>query len=158
IVAGDTKVVERGKGDGVFIATTGMGRVESRQPIAADRLRLGDAVLVSGPVGDHGVAVMIAREGLAIEAAIASDAASVAAPVRALLGAGVDVHCLRDPTRGGLATVLCEIASAAGLGVRIAETAVPVRPVVTDVCELLGLDPLYVACEGRFVAFVAGAD
>ena len=158
IVAGDTKVVERGKGDGVFIATTGVGRVESRQPIAAERVRPGDAVLVSGPVGDHGIAVMLAREGLAIEAAIVSDSAPVAASMLALLGADVDVHCLRDPTRGGLATVLCEIASAAGLGVRIAEAAVRVRPVVADACELLGLDPLYVACEGRFVAFVAGPD
>jgi len=156
IVAGDTKVVERGKGDGVFIAATGVGRVESRRPIAADRLRPGDAVIVSGPIGDHGVAVMLARQDLGIEAAITSDSASVAAPVLALLDAGVDLRCLRDPTRGGLATVLCEIAAAARLGVRVVEAAIPVRAVVADACELLGLDPLYVACEGRFVAFVAG--
>ncbi|MFS8066485.1 MAG: hydrogenase expression/formation protein HypE [Byssovorax sp.] len=158
VVTGDTKVVERGKGDGVFIAVTGIGRVESRQAIAADRLRPGDAVLVSGPIGDHGVAVMLARDDLGIEAAIASDSASVAAPVLTLLEAGVDVRCLRDPTRGGLGTVLCEIAAAASLGLRIAEEAIPVRPVVADACELLGLDPLYVACEGRFVAVVAERD
>lgn len=158
VVAGDTKVVERGKGDGVFIAATGVGRVESRQPIAADRVRPGDAVIVSGPVGDHGVAVMLAREDLGVEAAATSDSASVAAAVLALLGSGVDVHCLRDPTRGGLATALCEIASAARIGVRLAEGAIPVRPVVADACELLGLDPFYVACEGRFVAFVPGEE
>jgi hydrogenase expression/formation protein HypE len=158
VVTGDTKVVERGKGDGVFIAATGVGSVESRHPIAADRLCPGDAVLVSGPVGDHGVAVMLAREDLGIEGAIVSDSASVAAPVLTLLDAGVDVRCLRDPTRGGLATVLCEIAAAAALGVRVVEDAIPVRPVVADACELLGLDPLYVPCEGRFVAFVAAND
>jgi hydrogenase expression/formation protein HypE len=158
IVAGDTKVVEHGKGDGVFITTTGVGRVESPQPIAADRVRAGDAVIVSGPIGDHGAAVMIAREDLGMEAAIASDSAPVTAAVLALLASGADVHCLRDPTRGGLATVLCEIAAAAGLGLRVAEEAIPVRPTVADACELLGLDPLYVACEGRFVAFVAGSD
>ncbi len=156
VVTDDTKVVERGKGDGVFITATGIGRVESRQPIAASRLRPGDAVLVSGPLGDHGVAVMLAREDLGIEAAIMSDSASVIAPVLTLLDAGVDVHCLHDPTRGGLATVLCEIAAAARLGLRIDEEAIPVRPVVADACELLGLDPLYVACEGRFVAFISG--
>jgi len=158
IVTGDTKVVERGKGDGVFIAVTGVGRVESRHEIAAHRVRPGDALIVSGPVGDHGVAVMLAREDLAIECDVTSDSASVAPPVLALLDAGIDVHCLRDPTRGGLATVLCEIASAARLGVHVVEAAIPVRPGVADACELLGLDPLYIACEGRFVAFVAGED
>jgi hydrogenase expression/formation protein HypE len=158
VVAGDTKVVERGKGDGVFIAVTGVGRVESRTPIAPSRVRPGDAVLVSGPVGDHGVAVMTAREGIGIEADLVSDSAPVAAAVLALLDAGVDVHCLRDPTRGGLATVLCEIAAAAGIGVHVIEEAIPVRPAVADACELLGLDPLYVACEGRFMAFVPEAE
>ncbi|AUX24247.1 hydrogenase [Sorangium cellulosum] len=158
VVAGDTKVVERGKGDGVYIAVTGVGQVESRAPIAPERVRPGDVVLVSGPVGDHGVAVMTAREGIGIETDLVSDSAPVADAVLALIRAGVDVRCLRDPTRGGLATVLCEIASAAGIGVRVAEEAIPVRPAVADACELLGLDPCYVACEGRFVAFVPEAD
>ena len=158
IVTGDTKVVERGKGDGVFITTTGVGQVMWPEPMAPARVRPGDAVIVSGPVGDHGVAVMSVREGMALDTALVSDVAPVASQVLALHRAGVAARCLRDPTRGGLATVMGEIARAAGVGVRLRESAIPVRPEVADICELLGLDPLYVACEGRFVAFVPGAD
>jgi hydrogenase expression/formation protein HypE len=154
IVTGDTKVVERGKGDGVFVTTTGLGEVVA--PVRPARVQPGDAILVSGPLGDHGVAVMAAREGLEVD--LQSDVAPVAADVLALIEGGVDVHCLRDPTRGGFASVLNEIARTAGVGMRVREARVPVRPEVADVCELLGLDPLYVACEGRFVAFVAPAD
>ncbi len=156
IVTGDTKVVERGKGDGVFVTTTGVGEVVAPEAPRPSRVRPGDAILVSGPVGEHGVAVMAARERLEVD--LASDAAPVVADVLALFAAGVDVRCLRDPTRGGFASVLNEIARTAGVGARVTETAVPVRPEVADVCELLGLDPLYVACEGRFVAFVAPGD
>ncbi|MBX3274661.1 MAG: hydrogenase expression/formation protein HypE [Sandaracinaceae bacterium] len=155
VVAGDTKVVERGKGDGVFITTTGAG--EAIGEVGPWRVRPGDVVIVSGPVGDHGTAVMLAREGLEVPDGLVSDAQDVSPATCALFGAGLDVRCLRDATRGGVATVLAEIAQAAGVGVRV-EGTIPVRPEVDDACELLGLDPLYVACEGRFVAFVGAAD
>jgi hydrogenase expression/formation protein HypE len=158
VVAGDTKVVERGKGDGVFITSSGVGVVEAPSPIAPSQVREGDAVLISGPVGQHGVAVMAVRDGLAFANPIASDCASVAAPVLALLEAGIEVHCLRDPTRGGLATVLNEIAGQAKCGIAVHESAVPVSAEVAGACEVLGLDPLYVASEGRFVAFVPPRD
>ncbi|HYB40780.1 MAG TPA: AIR synthase-related protein, partial [Candidatus Methylomirabilis sp.] len=130
----------------------------ARAPVAPDRVRPGDAVLVSGPVGQHGVAVMAVRDGLSFSSPIASDCASVAAPALALLEAGFDVHCLRDPTRGGVATVLNEIATQAGHEIAVHESAVPVGEDVAGACEVLGLDPLYVACEGRFLAFVAAHD
>jgi len=155
VVAGDTKVVERGKGDGVYITSSGVGAVVAKRPVAPDRVRPGDAVLVSGPVGQHGVAVMAVRDGLQFSSPIPSDCASVAPPVMALLEAGLDVHCLRDPTRGGVATVLNEIATQAGCEIVVHESAVPVGEDVAGACEVLGLDPLYVACEGRFLAFVA---
>jgi hydrogenase expression/formation protein HypE len=158
VVAGDTKVVEKGKGDGVFITSTGVGVVVARGTIAPSAVRPGDAILVSGPVGQHGVAVMAVRDGLAFARPIVSDCASVAPPVLALLDAGLEVHCLRDPTRGGLATVLNEIATQAGCEIRIDERTVPVSAEVAGACEVLGLDPLYVACEGRFVAIVAPGD
>ncbi|MBI4568394.1 MAG: hydrogenase expression/formation protein HypE [Planctomycetes bacterium] len=158
IVTGDTTVVERGHGDGVFINTAGVGAVVARQPITARRVLPGDAVLLSGPVGDHAMAVLALREGLAIQTDLASDSACVAAPVLALLGAGLDLHCLRDPTRGGLAAALNEIAAAAGVAVAIDEPRVPVRPAVADASELLGLDPLHLACEGRFVAFLPASE
>lgn len=157
IVAGDTKVVERGKGDGVFITTTGLGEVLADPAPGPERIAPGDAIVVSGPIGEHGVAVLAAREGLQLEPPLLSDAASVHRPALALVEA-LEVHCLRDPTRGGLASVLAELAEARGLGMHIHEAAVPVRPAVADTCELLGLDPLYVACEGRFVAFVGEAE
>lgn len=158
VVTGDTKVVERGKGDGVFITTTGLGRVIADPPPHPKRLVPGDAVLVSGPVGDHGAAVLAAREGVSFQDPLESDAAPLVREVFALFEAGVELRCLRDPTRGGLATSLCEIAASSGLGLRLLESSVPVRPQVSDFCELIGLDPLYVACEGRFVAVVPDRD
>lgn len=153
-MTGDTKVVERGKADAIFICTTGIGEVVARSSIGPASVRLGDAVLLSGDIGRHGAAIMTARENLGLESDVTSDAASVHEPVLALLEAGLDVHCMRDPTRGGLASVLNEIAADAGVDVALEETAVPVSEDVAAICELLGLDPLYVACEGRFVAFV----
>jgi hydrogenase expression/formation protein HypE len=150
--------VERGKGDGIFITSAGVGVVEAGTRIAPSEVRPQDAVLVSGPVGQHGVAVMAVRDGLAFATPIASDCASVVAPVMALLEAGIEVHCLRDPTRGGLATVLNEIAAQARCTIAVHESAIPVSAEVAGACEVLGLDPLYVACEGRFVAFVAPRD
>lgn len=154
LVTGDTKVVDRGKGDGLFVTTAGIGRVIAPAPILPSRVVAGDAVIVSGDIGRHGIAVLAARESLGFEPPIDSDCAPLAAPVRALFDAGVDVHCLRDLTRGGLAAALTEIARAAQVHVEIDETAVPVRADVAAACELLGLDPLHVANEGRFVAFV----
>ena len=157
LVTGDTKVVDKGKGDGLFVNTSGVGRVRDGVPIAPDRARPGDVVLVSGPVGDHGIAVMAAREGIELETALRSDSAPVGELVDALLRAAPATRVLRDPTRGGLATALCEIARASRVGLRIEEAAVPVRPEVQGACELLGFDPLYVACEGRFLAVVPRA-
>jgi hydrogenase expression/formation protein HypE len=158
IVAGDTKVVDRGKGDGIFINTAGIGLVEHEGSIAPRQVRAGDRVIVSGDIGRHGIAIMAVREGLAFETTIESDSAPLAAPVLDLLDSGVHVHCLRDLTRGGLASALNEIAEASGRTVAIEELRIPVREDVGGACELLGFDPLYVANEGRFVAFVAPAD
>ena len=138
-----------------FINTSGLGRVTARKPIGPAGIVGGDAVIVSGDIGRHGMAVMTAREGFAFETDIASDCAPLAEPVLALLEAGIDVHCLRDLTRGGLASALVEIAETARRAIRIEEGAVPVDPSVASACELLGIDPLHVACEGRFAAFVA---
>lgn len=154
LVTGDTKVVDKGKGDGMFINTAGIGVVEAARTIGPTSVEPGDAVILSGDVGAHGVAVLSVREGLEFEAAIESDTAPLWAPVEALLQEGVEVHCLRDLTRGGLATSLNEIAGSRGAGIRIEEALVPVREVVRGACEMLGLDPLYVANEGRFAAFV----
>ena len=158
LVTGDTKVVDRGKGDGVYINTAGIGRIDHASLIAPASVRAGDAVILSGDLGRHGMAIMAAREGLGFESEIASDCAPLAAPVLALLAAGVEVHCLRDLTRGGLASALVEIAQASRLHVHVDETAIPTREDVRAACEILGFDPLYVANEGRFVAFVAAAD
>jgi hydrogenase expression/formation protein HypE len=158
IITGDTKVVDKGKGDGLFINTTGIGIVEHEQKIAPQCVQPGDAVLVSGDVGRHGMAIMAVREGLQFESAIESDSAPVHEIVLALLKAGIEIHCLRDLTRGGLAGALNEIAEAAGVQIEIVEKSVPVREDVHAACEILGLDPLHVACEGRFVAFVADKD
>lgn len=154
IVTGDTKVVDRGKGDGVYINTAGVGQVVAQAPVAPFSVEPGDVILLSGDVGRHGMAIMAAREGLAFESTIESDSAPVVAPVLDLLEAGVRVHCLRDLTRGGLATALVELAGSCGLRFEVEEAKIPVRPDVHAACEILGLDPLYVACEGRFVAFV----
>lgn len=158
LVTGDTKVVDKGKGDGVFINTAGIGAVESPAEIAPAAVRGGDAIIVSGDLGAHGVAILSVREGLEFEAPIESDTAPLWTPVEALLKAGIEIHCLRDLTRGGLASAVNEIASAAHLGMQITESAVPVREVVRGACEILGLDPLYVANEGRFAAFVPERD
>lgn len=158
IVTGDTKVVDRGKGDGVFITTTGIGVVLDNLELGPNQVRPGDVVLVSGDIGRHGIAVMSAREGLMLEGPIESDCAPVHAMVRALVDAGIELHCLRDPTRGGLTSLLNEIAMDGGVDIEIDERAVPVNEVVRGACELFGLDPLYVACEGRFVAFIAEQD
>jgi hydrogenase expression/formation protein HypE len=157
IVTGDTKVVDRGKGDGVFINTAGVGVVEHDLVIAPTSVRPGDAVLLSGDVGRHGVAIMAVREGLQFETTIETDCAPLAKPVLALLDAGIEVHCLRDLTRGGLATSLIEIAESSRFHVEIRERAIAVEENVCGACEILGLDPLYLANEGRFVAFVPAA-
>jgi hydrogenase expression/formation protein HypE len=158
IITGDTKVVDKGKGDGLFINTAGIGVIEHGQIIAPQNVRPGDAVLVSGDLGRHGMAIMAVREGLAFESRIESDSAPVHEVVLELIKAGVEIHCLRDLTRGGLAGALNEIAGAAGVKIAIEEKSVPVREDVHAACEMLGLDPLHVACEGRFVAFVAAKD
>ena len=154
IVTGDTKVVDRGKADGVFITTAGVGSIDGDLEISPSAVRPGDAVILSGPLGAHGVAVLSVREGLDFEAPIVSDTAPLWPAVEALLRVGIDVHCLRDLTRGGLASALNEIAAVRRLGIQVDEAAIPVDEPVRGACEMLGLDPLYVANEGRFVAFV----
>jgi hydrogenase expression/formation protein HypE len=158
IVTGDTKVVDKGKGDGLYINTAGLGVIEHSQVILPASVRSGDAVLLSGDLGRHGMAIMAVREGLKFESAIESDSAPVAEPVLALLKAGIEVHCLRDLTRGGLASALNEIAGDAGVKITVEQKAIPVREDVHAACEMLGLDPLQVANEGRFIAFVAAQD
>ena len=158
IVTGDLKVVERGKADGLYINTAGVGRIVAADPVEPGQVRSGDRVLLSGDIGRHGIAVMAAREKLDLESAIESDCASIASPVLALLHEGIAVRCLRDLTRGGLASGLVEVAETAGLAARIREADIPVREDVSAVCELLGLDPLHVANEGRFMAVVAPED
>ena len=157
IVTGDTKVVDRGKGDGIFINTAGVGVVEHAPLIAPSSVRPGDAILLSGDVGRHGVAIMAVREGLQFQTSLTSDCALLADPALALLAAGIEVHCLRDLTRGGLATTLIEIAESSQLHVEVQERAIAVEDDVAGACEVLGLDPLYLANEGRFVAFVPDA-
>jgi hydrogenase expression/formation protein HypE len=157
LAAGDTKVVERGKADGLFINTSGVGRLPDGVKISGDGARPGDAVLLSGAIGDHGIAVLSAREGLGFETELKSDVAPLNGLVAAMLAAG-DVRVLRDPTRGGLATTLVEIASQSGVGVDLEEQAIPVHTPVRAACEMLGFDPLYVANEGKLAAFVAEED
>jgi hydrogenase expression/formation protein HypE len=155
IVTGDTKVVQRGKGDGCYINTAGVGVITDGLNLGAATARPGDVVIVSGPVGDHGITIMLERGELDLEADLVSDTASVHELVQGLLDAvGPDVRAMRDATRGGVATILNEVATAAGVAVVVEEEAVPVRPEVRGACELLGIDPLYVACEGRIVVIV----
>jgi hydrogenase expression/formation protein HypE len=158
IVTGDTKVVDKGKGDGLYINTAGIGTVEHERNISPASVRPGDVVIVSGDLGRHGMAIMSVREGLEFESPIESDCAPLLVPVAALLDAGIEIHCLRDLTRGGLASTLNEIAETARVRIEINETAVPVREAVRGACEILGLDPFYVANEGRFAAIVAPGD
>jgi len=156
IVTGDTKVVERGHGDGCYINTAGIGLLRQGITVGPHRAQPGDAVLVSGTIGDHGMAIMSVREGLEFESQIRSDCASLNGMIAAVLeAAGNSVHAMRDPTRGGLASTLNEIALSSNVGVAIDETRLPVRPEVQSACELLGLDPVYVANEGKAVFFVA---
>lgn len=152
IVTGDTKVVERGKGDGVFITTTGVGVVPPGVDISADRARPGDQILLSGCIGDHGVAILSQREHLSFETALQSDSAALHELVAAMIAAAPTMHCLRDPTRGGLAAVLNELAQQSQVGMVIRERDIPVRPAVAAACEFLGLDPLHIANEGKLVA------
>ena len=156
IVTGDTKVVERGKADGVFITTTGIGVVPKGLDLSSDKARPGDRVILSGPIGDHGVAIMSKRQNLSFETEIVSDSAALHRLVADMVEAGgQSLRVMRDPTRGGLAAALNEIAQQSNVGFSIAEEAVPVKPEVAAACELLGLDPLYVANEGKLVAIVA---
>ena len=158
LVTGDTKVVDKGKGDGLFINTAGIGVIEHDQVIAPQSVRPGDVILLNGDLARHGMAVMAVREGLEFESAIESDTAPLADIVLTLLAEGIEIHCLRDLTRGGLASTLNEIAVTAKAGMVIEENFIPVREDAVSACEILGLDPLYVANEGRFVAFVAAKD
>ena len=154
LVTGDTKVVDRGKGDGIFVNTAGIGVVEHEMSIAPRNVRPGDAIILSGDIGRHGITIMATREGLAFDSEIESDCAALWEPVQALLHGGIGIHCLRDLTRGGLSSGLIEIAEASLTRCSIAESAIPVREEVAGACEILGLDPLYLANEGRFAAFL----
>ncbi len=155
IVTGDTKVVPRGKADRIFVTTSGVGVLEHDLEIAGNGARLGDRVIVSGTIGDHGIAVLAAREGLELETAIRSDCAPLNGLVAELLPEGEAIHVLRDPTRGGVATTLKEIARQSQVGITLREAALPFNPAVQGVCAILGLDPLYVANEGKLLAVVA---
>jgi hydrogenase expression/formation protein HypE len=157
IVTGDTKVVERGKGDGLYVTTAGVGVIETALAIGPAAIRPGDAIVLSGDVGRHGMAIMATRAGLEFESMIESDCAPLAAPVQALLDAGLEIHCLRDLTRGGLATALVELAESARVAIGIDAASVPVTELVRGACEILGLDPFYVANEGRFVCVLPAA-
>ncbi|MBV5261580.1 hydrogenase expression/formation protein HypE [Synechococcus moorigangaii CMS01] len=157
IVTGDTKVVERGKGDGLFINTSGIGVIESGLKIQPKAIAPGDVILVSGDLGRHGIAIMAHREGLAFETAIESDCAPLVAPVQALLKAGLEIHCLRDITRGGLAAVLNELAIAAGSQFKVVGKQIPVVAAVQAACEIFGFDPVHLANEGRFVVILPAA-
>lgn len=158
VVTGDTKVVERGNGDGVFINTTGFGVVPDGVAPSGDRAQVGDAILLSGPIGDHGIAILSKRENLAFETAIESDTAALHGLVAKLVAVAPDIHVLRDPTRGGLAAILNEICQQSGVGMMLDEAAIPVRPAVQAACELLGIDPLNIANEGRLIAICAAGD
>jgi hydrogenase expression/formation protein HypE len=154
LVTGDTKVVNKGHGDGVYINTTGIGLVPPGVQIAANRARPGDVILVSGTIGDHGMAIMSVREGLTFETELISDSAPLHTLVAAMLAVTPDLHCLRDATRGGVAAVLNELAESSHVGFALDESSVPVRPAVMAACEMLGIDPLYVANEGKLIAVV----
>lgn len=154
VVTGDTKVVERGHGDGVYINTAGIGVLRHSLSLDSSHARPGDKVIVSGPIGDHGMAVMTERHGLEFETPIESDTAPLHGLVSDMLASSQQIRCLRDPTRGGVATTLNELARSSSVGMVLHESAIPMRPAVAGLGELLGIDPLYVACEGRLVAIV----
>ncbi|MEF3274995.1 MAG: hydrogenase expression/formation protein HypE [Chloroflexus sp.] len=158
LIAGDTKVVDRGHGDGVYITTTGFGLIPAGITIGPDQARQGDAIILSGPIGLHGVAILSVREGIEFGAPVVSDTAALHGLVSAMLASGARIHTLRDPTRGGVAAALNEIAADAGIGIEIVERAIPVPPAVQAACELLGMDPLHIANEGKLIAFVEQAD
>jgi hydrogenase expression/formation protein HypE len=158
IVAGDTKVVEHGKGDGIFVTTTGLGVVPPGRRLSIAAAEPGDAVIVSGTIGDHGIAILSVREGLELETALVSDCAGLFDLTRAMLEVCPSIRAMRDPTRGGLSGVLAELARRSNVGVELEEAALPVRREVRAACELFGLDPLYVACEGRLMAVVPAPD
>ncbi len=157
IVTGDTKVVERGKGDGIFINTSGVGVIKSGLKIQPKAIAPGDAILVSGDLGRHGIAIMAQREGLAFETTIESDCAPLVEPVQDLLKAGIEIHCLRDVTRGGLGAVLNELAIAAGHQFKVYSKQIPVTEAVRGACEIFGFDPVHIANEGRFVVILPEA-
>ncbi len=157
IVTGDTKVVDKGKGDGIFINTSGIGVIEHDLVIHPKSVQPGDAILVNGDIGRHGIAIMAVREGLSFETTIESDCAPLVATVQELLSAKIEIHCMRDCTRGGLASSLAEISATANRHIEIEEFVLPVREDVRGACEMLGFDPMYVANEGRFIAFVPQA-
>jgi hydrogenase expression/formation protein HypE len=158
LVTGDTKVVDRGKGDGVFIATSGIGIVPNGRSLSIHSARPGDCILVSGTLGDHGIAIMSVREGLEFETVLESDTAALNGLTEAILEACPNTRCMRDPTRGGLSSAMNELAAASRVGVKLDEAAIPLRPEVRGACEMLGLDPLYVANEGKLIAVVPPAD
>jgi hydrogenase expression/formation protein HypE len=158
IVTGDTKVVEKGNCDGMFLNTAGIGLVPRGLRLSADQVRPGDAVVLSGTIGDHGIAIMAEREGLSFETELASDTAALHGLTAQMLATGAAIRCMRDPTRGGVASTCNEIAQASKVGIRLEHAAIPVRPEVEGACELLGLDPLYIANEGKLIAMVAPED
>jgi hydrogenase expression/formation protein HypE len=158
LVTGDTKVVDRGKGDGVFITTTGIGLVPECRALSIHAARPGDRILISGTIGDHGIAIMSVREGLEFETVLESDTAPLAGLTEAMLSACPAIRCMRDPTRGGVSSALNELAAASRVGIRLTEAAIPIRPEVHAACEMLGLDPLYVANEGKLIAVVPPGD
>jgi hydrogenase expression/formation protein HypE len=158
IVAGDTKVVDRGKGDGVFITTSGLGVLPAGRALSISNARVGDALLVSGPIGDHGISILSVRAGIDLETKLQSDCAPLCALTLAMLESSQSIRLMRDPTRGGLSSVLHDIARQSRVGVWIDEALVPVRPEVRAASDMLGLDPLYIACEGRLVAAIAPED
>lgn len=155
VITGDTKVVEKGSADGLFINTSGIGLLPAGVNLSADQARPGDQIIVSGCIGDHGIAVMAQREGIEFETTLKSDTAALHTLVAAMLDASLEIRCLRDPTRGGLSSTCNEIAQQSGVGMALVEEAIPIREQVRGACELLGLDPLYVANEGKLVAIVA---
>lgn len=158
LIAGDTKVVDRGHGDGVYITTTGFGLIPAGVTIGPEQARPGDAIIVSGAIGIHGVAILSVREGIEFGAPVVSDTAALHDLVRTMIASGARIHTLRDPTRGGVAAALNEIAQTAGIGVEIVERDIPIPPAVQAACELLGMDPLHIANEGKLIAFVERSD